>query len=311
MCTDSLIPLRSPRQAKTPSSIALGSFDGLHEGHRRVIARVVENAPGIPTVVSFWPHPREVLYKEPRLRLDLPEEKVALLSPLGVQQLVLVPFDKELAAQSAETFVNEMLFKTLKAKRIAVGANFRFGRNREGDVSTLKDLCQESGVEIEIIPIFKDDSGRISSSRIRLALSEGNLQLAKSLMGRAYKLRGEVVHGKGIGQKIGWPTANLNVDGRKFLPSLGVYASFAYINQSKQPLASIMNLGPQPTIDPQSPSAVEVHLLNQNINLEKTELTIEPIKKLRNQIRFSGLDELTSQIEKDAELAESILRSLT
>ena len=109
MCTATLIPLCPPQQARTPTALALGSFDGLHAGHRRVIEAVVNNAPGVPTVVSFWPHPREVLYGEPRLRLDLPAEKACLLAPLGVEQLVLVPFDRDLASLSAETFVKQML----------------------------------------------------------------------------------------------------------------------------------------------------------------------------------------------------------
>ncbi len=310
MCTAPLITLCSPEQAKTPSSIALGSFDGLHQGHRLVIASVVKDAPGIPTVVSFWPHPREVLYAESRLRLNLPSEKASLLSPLGIEQLVLVPFDHSLASQSAEAFVKGMLFSTLKAKRIAVGANFRFGRNREGDVFTLKKLCAASGVEIEILPIYEDDSGRISSSRIRLALSQGNLELAKTLMGRPYRFRGQVIHGKGLGKKLGWPTANLSIDGRKFLPSLGVYAALAFLNDSKSAMPAIMNLGPQPTVNPKSPSAVEVHLLNQNLELEQAELVIEPIKKIRDQQRFQSLAELSDQISKDAVLAEKILRSI-
>ena len=214
MCTAPLIPLCSPKQAKTPSSIALGSFDGLHEGHRLVISSVVRDAPGVPTVVSFWPHPREVLYAESRLRLDLPEEKTCLLAPLGVKQLVLVPFDLSLADQRAETFVEEMLFQTLQAKRIAVGANFRFGRNREGDAYTLKKQAAAKDIEVSVVPILEDIEGRMSSSRIRSSLNKGELQEAKKLMGRPYRFKGSVISGRGLGSQIGWPTANLQVDGR-------------------------------------------------------------------------------------------------
>ena len=138
-----LIPLCSPKKALTPTALALGSFDGLHAGHRSVIEEIVNNRNGIPTVVSFWPHPREILFGEPRLRIDLPSEKTSLLTPLGVEQLVLIPFDRDLAAKSAEFFVKNLLIETLKARRIAVGANFRFGKNREGSPSFLKKRSQD------------------------------------------------------------------------------------------------------------------------------------------------------------------------
>ncbi len=298
-----MIPLRSPEQALTPTSLALGSFDGLHAGHRKVIEVVVNDAPGIPSVVSFWPHPREVLYSEPRLRLDLPSEKTSLLSPLGVEQLVLVPFNQKLASLSAKVFFHEMLVKTLNARRIAVGANFRFGKNREGDVNTLKELGKASQVEILVTPILKDEEGRMSSSRIRKALNDGNLETAKSLMGRPYKFRGSVVKGRGLGKQIGWPTANLLVDGRKFLPCLGVYAAFAWINSNKKAFPAVMNLGPQPTIDPSSPSAVEVHILNEEKDLLGHDLIIQPIKKIRDQKRFENIEALSKQIGLDAQTA--------
>ncbi len=301
--------LCNPKQARVPTALALGSFDGLHAGHRQVIDAITKQSPGIPSVVSFWPHPREVLFGESRLRLDLPSEKTSLLQPLGVEQLVLVPFDLSLAALSAETFVNEMLLQTLQACCIAVGENFRFGRNREGDTSTLKKLAESKGVEVFVIPILKDLDGRMSSSRIRSALSGGDLEIARNLMGRPYRFRGKVVSGKGIGKTIGWPTANLQVDGRKFLPGLGVYAAFVWINNEERTFPAVMNLGPQPTIDPESPSAVEVHILDENINLEGSELVVEPVKRLRLQKCFKNLDALSAQIRKDADQAKVVLQS--
>ena len=268
------------------------------------------NAPGVPTVVSFWPHPREVLYGERRLRLDLPSEKASLLEPLGIEQLILVPFNLSLSTLSPEAFFNQILLQTLKAKRIAIGANFRFGHKREGNAMTLQRLGESKGIEISVLPIFEDAKGRISSSRIREALSQGDLSHAKALMGRAYRFRGKVVKGRGIGGGLGWPTANLEVDGRKFLPSLGVYSARAWINNEKAPFSAVMNLGPQPTVDPTSPSAVEVHLLNQDRNLVGSELTVEPVQRLRGQQRFENLKALSEQIGKDAEMAQSSLRSL-
>jgi riboflavin kinase / FMN adenylyltransferase len=305
-----LIPLCSPQQAKTPTTLALGSFDGLHAGHRRVIASVTEtnHLHAIPTVVSFWPHPREVLHGEPRLRLDLPEEKLELLEPLGIQQLVLVPFNRQLAQLSAADFVEQVLLDCLKARKIAVGANFRFGRGREGDTNTLRVLAEAAGVQVSVMPILEDAGGRMSSSRIREALSNGDLQAASALLGRPYRFRGTVVRGRGLGRDLGWPTANLQVDGRKFLPGLGVYAARAWTQGDAQALPAVMNLGPQPTVDPNSPSAVEVHLLDRRIELVGQELVVEPVERLRGQQRFSGLEELSAQIGKDAEAARQRLQ---
>ena len=306
-----MIPLCSPQQAKTPTTVALGSFDGLHAGHRRVIASVTEtdHLPAIPTVVSFWPHPREVLHGEPRLRLDLPNEKLELLEPLGIQQLVLVPFNRQLAQLSAADFVEQVLLNGLKARQIAVGANFRFGRGREGDTNTLRQLAEAAGVKVSVLPLLEDAGGRMSSSRIRKALSNGDLQTASALLGRPYRFRGTVVRGRGLGRDLGWPTANLQVDGRKFLPGLGVYAARAWTQGDGEALPAVMNLGPQPTVDPNSPSAVEVHLLDRRIELVGQELVVEPVERLRGQQRFSGLDELSAQIGKDADAARQRLQA--
>ena len=302
-----MIPLYAPEHAKLPTALAVGSFDGLHSGHKKVIKAITKDPIGIPTVVSFWPHPREVLFGESRLRLDLPIEKTLLLKPLGIEQLVLVPFNKTLASKSADNFINEILVNTLQAKHIAVGENFRFGRNREGDVYTLKKICKSLGVKVSIVPILEDKDGRLSSSRIRKALNEGDLKYANHLLNRPYTFCGIVEKGKGLGKKIGWPTANLKIDGRKFLPSLGVYAAWASIKNEKKHFSAIMNLGPQPTIDPNSSSAVEVHILNQTIDLLGKELIIEPVERLRIQKKFESIEALSEQIDLDAKFAKKIL----
>ena len=306
-----MIPLCEPEKASLPTAIALGSFDGLHAGHRKVIKSIAYSKLGIPTVVSFWPHPREILFKESRLRLDLPSEKTSLLEPLGIKQLVLIPFDLKLASLSPESFVETILFKTLQAKVISVGENFRFGRNRTGDSLTLKKIAKSLGIAVNVIPIIEDSQGRMSSSRIRAALNDGELKTAKDLLGRSYNFRGVVIKGKGLGLQLGWPTANLEVNGRKFLPIEGVYAAWATETISSIRYPAVMNLGPQPTIDPSSPSAVEVHLINQRIDLLGKQLIIEPIEKLRDQKKFSNLDELTKQIGFDSDKAQRILKNIT
>ena len=310
-----MIPLRSPDEASRPTAIALGSFDGLHAGHRAVIAAVVERAAAqglVPTVVSFWPHPREVLFGEARLRLDLPAEKLDLLEPLGIDQLVLVPFTPALAALSPEAFVDQVLVEQLQARLVAVGENFRFGAGRSGNIETLRELAAQRGIEVLVQPIRNDSGGRLSSSRIHRALAEGELAEASGLLQRPYRFSGRVVRGRGLGRELGWPTANLQVDGRKFLPRQGVYAAWVWLQGDQLPgerLAAVMNLGPQPTVDPTAPSAVEVHLLGRRLDLEGAALVVEPVALLRQQQRFAGLEALVVQIGRDAAQAEALLCS--
>lgn len=304
-----LIPLRSPQEARRPTAIALGSFDGLHQGHRRVIAAVTERpaaaAAPIPTVVSFWPHPREVLYGEPRLRLDLPAEKLHLLEPLGIEQLVLVPFTRELAALSPEAFVEQVLVGQLAAQRVAVGDNFRFGAGRSGDSHTLAAIGARHGIDVQVLPMLWDGQERVSSSRIRRALAAGDVAEARRLLERPYRFSGRVVRGRGLGRELGWPTANLQVDGRKFLPLEGVYAAAASVAGGPL-LPAVMNLGPQPTVDPMAPSAVEVHLLDRRLELDGMELVVEPLQLLRRQQTFANFDALCTQIASDADRARSL-----
>ena len=304
-----MISLISPSEVKAPTSIAIGSFDGLHEGHRKLIKTVVNNSQYTPTIASFWPHPREVLFGETRLRLDLPEEKLPLLENLGIEQLVLIPFDKKLSKLSAKKFLKDVLFKKLQTKSISVGENFRFGYKRQGDINTIKTLIKNHNISLNIVSLLEDQEGRISSSRVRKLLLKCDLENARKLLKRPYNFTGKVVQGKGLGKEIGFPTANLEIDGRKFLPGEGVYAAWASNEKFKYKIPSIMNLGPQPTIDPLSPSAVEVHLINENINLYNLKLTIQPIKKIRSQIKFSNLNELSGQIHKDKNIAEEIFKN--
>jgi riboflavin kinase/FMN adenylyltransferase len=306
-----VIPLRAPDQAERPTAIALGSFDGLHRGHRRVVAAVSAAAAErqlVPTVVSFWPHPREVLCGEARLRLDLPAEKLHLLEPLGIQQLVLVPFTPQLAALTPEAFVEQVLVAQLQARWVAVGENFRFGQGRSGDVAALAAIGARHGIEVAVVPLLSDGAERVSSSRIRRALAGADLAEAARLMERPYRFGGQVVRGRGLGRQLGWPTANLQVDGRKFLPLEGVYAAWVRVDQGP-PLAAVMNLGPQPTVDPAAPSAVEVHLLDQERELVGAELLVEPVALLRRQQTFSGLAALSQQIGADAVCARDLLAS--
>jgi len=305
-----VISLISPSEVKNPTSLAIGSFDGLHAGHRKLIESVVKEKDYTPTIASFWPHPREVLYKETRLRLDLPKEKLPILENLGIKQLVLIPFDKELSKLSAESFINDILINRLQAKNISVGANFRFGSNRSGDVNTIKNAVKDKDIRLNIISVLEDAEGRISSSRVRDLLQKSDLKKASEILNRPYSFSGKVIKGKGLGKKLGFPTANLSIDGRKFLPGEGVYAAWTTIENYPNKLFSIMNLGSQPTIDPILPSSVEVHIINEEINLYDFKLTVEPIQRLRSQITFKNIEELSNQIKIDKEYALQILKKL-
>ena len=304
-----MISLISPSEVKNPTSIAIGSFDGVHAGHRKLIESVVKENKYTPTIASFWPHPREVLYGETRLRLDLPEEKLPILEALGIEQLVLIPFDKKLSKLSAENFIKDILIKQLQAKNISVGANFRFGFKRSGDINTFQHVIKDMDINLKVISILKDKEGRISSSRVRDLLQKSDLKNASNMLNRAYTFAGKVVEGKGIGKNLGFPTANLEIDGRKFLPGEGVYAAWTTIESSQEKIASIMNLGSQPTINPLLPSAVEVHLINKDMNLYGLHLSVEPVEQLRSQIKFENLNQLSNQIKKDKENALQILKN--
>jgi len=311
------IPLHSPEQAQRPTAIALGSFDGLHRGHRRVIGAVADAAgalEAVPSVVSFWPHPREVLRGETRLLLDLPEEKLDLLAPLVIRQLVMIPFSSALAALSPTAFVHDVLVEQLQARRLAVGENFRFGAGRSGSAADLQRIGADWGIAVAVLPMLSDGEERVSSSRIRRALIAGDLQEAARLLERPYRFEGIVVSGRGVGRRLGWPTANLQVDGRKFLPGEGVYA--VWVRQQGHGggrWPGVMNLGPQPTIDPNAPSAVEVHLLDapaqagRELDLRGSRLQVEPVRFLRGQRRFDGLEALSAAIAADADAARRIL----
>jgi riboflavin kinase/FMN adenylyltransferase len=186
-----------------------------------------------------------------------------------------------------------------------VGENFRFGKGRSGDTAALIALGQRHGLAVEVLPMLWDGPERVSSSRIRRALAGGDLQEAGRLLDRPYRFSGNVVRGRGLGRKLGWPTANLQVDGRKFLPLEGVYAAMASVAGGAQ-LPAVMNLGPQPTVDPMAPSAVEVHLLDRSMELVGQELRIEPLKLLRTQCAFANVEALSAQIGADAQAARQL-----
>ncbi|MGB3756430.1 MAG: bifunctional riboflavin kinase/FAD synthetase, partial [Rivularia sp. (in: cyanobacteria)] len=221
---------------KTPTAVALGKFDGVHRGHQRVIQPILHKSAGAeriyPTVITFEPHPQEFFTGKPRSLLTPVDEKVRQLELLGVEQLVLIPFNKELAALTPEQFVEQIIVEKLQAARISVGQDFCFGSQRSGTAMDLQVLVAKYGIPVTIVPLetheddlpLVEEETRISTSRIRQTLETGQLEKANRLLGRPYTLMGKVVKGQQLGRTIGFPTANLELPEDKFLPRQGVYA---------------------------------------------------------------------------------------
>jgi riboflavin kinase / FMN adenylyltransferase len=302
-------------KANTPTAIALGNFDGIHRGHQRVIAPVVGNTENlVPTVLTFNPHPQEFFTGTARLLLTPIAEKVAQLEALGVQQLVLLPFDREIAKLAPQEFMQQILLDRLQAHSISVGFNFRFGCQRCGSVEDLKAMWGDrlhivSEQLMHDVCDAGDPSIRISSSAIRQALEQGEIDTARSLLGRSYSLIGKVVTGQQMGRKLGFPTANLRLHPQKFLPRDGVYA-VQVLQLGDRPLPAVMNIGMRPTVTGDRDRTVEVHLLNWDGDLYDRELCVNLVKFLRPEQKFESLEALKQQITIDCELATKLLSHL-
>lgn len=293
----------------TPNAIALGNFDGLHRGHQRVIKSIFEldNPDIYPTLVTFTPHPQEYFTGKKKQLLTPIPEKAKLLEQMGIKQLILLPFDRELATLSARAFVKDILVTKIQAKYISIGSDFRFGYQRQGNAQKLQKLTADNNIFVNITAEEKlNISGnftKISSSDIRKALGEGNLSLAQGMLGRKYNLTGKVVKGQQLGRKIGFPTANLEIDAQKFLPKKGVYK--VIVNQNNiyhNQLLGVMNIGDRPTVDGKK-TTVEVHILNWEGDLYNKVLDVELISFLRPEKKFNSLDELKAQIAIDCQLS--------
>ncbi len=311
-----------PTQISRPTAIALGNFDGVHVGHRHVIAPILpislrDRHPNLTsTVVSFSPHPQEFFSQKSRSLLAPFDEKVALLKSLGVEQLVLLPFDAALAKLTAAEFIQKILIDSLQVELISVGFDFHFGRQRQGNITDLQNIW---GDRLTVIPEQKMSFGdiepppvRISSSNIRSALAQGEIDLANSLLGRPYNLVGRVVQGKQLGRTIGFPTANLELPMQKCLPRDGVYAVQAIINnpdaatQTQSQILGVMNIGLRPTVDGDRRS-VEVHLFDWQGDLYDQELSVNLIRFIRPEKKFDSLDALKAQIQSDCQTARNYL----
>ncbi len=296
------------RSAIPNPSVTIGTFDGVHTGHRKILDRLNHSAreiSGESVVVTFYPHPRMILHPADHglKLLNTPEEKIELLDQAGIDHLVIVPFSREFSRQAPDEYVRELLVNGLAAKNLIIGYDHRFGRNREGDIGTLKTLSELFGFEVEEIPAQTMDAVEVSSTKIRNALMEGDLHAAKRFLGYHYSLTGIVEKGEGRGRTIGIPTANirLNYD-YKLVPLRGVYAVQVTVKNGQY--RGVMNIGVRPTIGDNLAETLEVHILEFDAPLYGETITAELVCRIRDEKKFGSIDELRTQISHDMQIAQ-------
>ena len=287
--------------------LTIGAFDGVHRGHQLLIGRMVERARAtdrLAVVVTFHPHPAAVLAPERAPRcLTTPGEKAALLERLGVDLVVFLRFDRQMAATPAHEFM-ATIARHLRLRELWVGPDFALGRNREGDVPRLQELGQELGYEVHVVEPVVGEEGVISSSRIRALLGEGRVEEAAQLLDRYPSLSGEVVIGARRGRRLGFPTANLEVRPERAVPADGVYAVFAVLGAERYP--AVANVGVRPSFD-NGHRTVETHILDFDQDIYGCDLVVEFVARLRDERRFADIDDLVVQIGRDSEAARRIL----
>jgi riboflavin kinase/FMN adenylyltransferase len=290
-----------------PLHLALGVFDGLHIGHQAVVARVVAAAAdegGLAGVLTFDPHPIRVIApaKAPASLLETLDHKACVCAGLGVQLIVPLHFDAAMAAMEAGDFIERLC--TAPVRTIAVGEDWRFGHRRAGDVALLQEAAPRHGFRLEEVPPVMFEGDRISSTRIRQAIHDGNLDEAERMLGRRYSVCGKVVQGAKLGRQLGFPTANV-ATGNLQLPPDGVWAVHA-IDSSGRRWPGAANLGSRPTVDG-SRRVLEVHLLDFSGDLYGKNLELSFAKHLRQERKFSGPDELRAQIASDVQAVRNYL----
>ncbi|TDA68918.1 MAG: bifunctional riboflavin kinase/FAD synthetase [Clostridia bacterium] len=291
------------------AAVALGNFDGVHLGHQRLVREMVSRARSLgrpAVVVSFSPHPMQVLGREPFSLILTPERKAAMLERLGADCLLCLPFTLEMAQVKAEDFVTEVLMRPIRPRVVVVGFNFTFGYRGTGTPAMLERLGRGLGFATVVIPPVEVDGQPVSSSRIREILSRGQVAEARAALGYWPLLEGRVVSGRAVGREIGFPTANLAVPEQVLLPADGVYAVKVRVNGRS--LGGVLNIGVRPTFG-DGQRTVEVYLLDFSGDLYGAHLVIELRARLRAERRLSGPEELARQIAADVEQARAALAS--
>ena len=291
--------------------VTSGTFDGTHIGHQKILKRVLERARqanGQSVVITYWPHPRLVLFPEDNdlKLLSTIDERIEQLRNFGIDYLLIIPFTREFSRTSSRSFITDILVRAINTKVLVIGYDHRFGKNREGSFEHLKTHARQYGFEVEEIPRQDIDDIGVSSTKIRKALESGKIKTANRYLGRRYSITSEVVEGNRLGRTIGYPTANLALPApHKLIPGNGVYA--VWVKAADATYAGMMNIGVRPTIDGMH-LTLEVHILNFNQDIYGNTITVEFVEQLRKEQKFDGLEALKEQLAKDKATTEVILQ---
>lgn len=290
--------------------LTLGVFDGLHLGHQRIMKTVVDRARAVgavPTAITFDPHPRSVLHPEqaPPLLQTL-DQRLANFEFLGIEQAIVIRFDKEFAGQDAEIFLRDIVFERLQAKEVYLGKGFAFGNNRGGNIELLRTMSKDLGFLADEVDEVTLRGQRISSSLIRRVLAEGRVNLARRMLGRPYGVEGQIVRGFQRGRAIGFPTANLKPQNR-VIPKFGVYATATLIEGEWR--RSITNVGVRPTFEEDEMPSIETFVFDFDGDLYGDVLRVRFLHRIRDERKFEGIDQLKAQIENDCATALRYFRA--
>ncbi|HZW77851.1 MAG TPA: bifunctional riboflavin kinase/FAD synthetase [Flavobacteriaceae bacterium] len=292
--------------------VTIGTFDGVHLGHKSILRRLIQTAKedGLESVVlTFFPHPRLVLQQNSDLKLiNTIEERAALLEKSGIHSLIIHPFTQDFSRLTAEEYVHDILVRDLNVKKLIIGYDHRFGRNRNADISDLRKYGKELGFEIEEISAKEIDDVAISSTKIRKALDRGDVETANECLGYRFMITGEIVPGKALGRTIGYPTANLHLkETYKMAPLNGVYVVRSVINEKE--VFGITSIGTNPTVGGKK-KTIETHFLDFDEDLYGEKITLEFLKFIRPEATFNSLEELRNEIAKDENFAKKYLETL-
>lgn len=296
--------------------ITIGTFDGVHFGHQQILSLMKSAAKqvnGETVIITFHPHPRKIIgaNKAPIYLLNTLDEKINLLEKYGIDHLVIIPFTEKFAQQSAEDYIADFLVNTFHPQTIIIGHDHRFGKDRIGDFQLLEDKALKFGYQVKEIPGYMLNDVTISSTKIREALLNGAIEKAHDLLSYDYYFTGKIVKGNQLGRTIGYPTANIQmIDENKLIPCNGVYSVLVSNENLKiNQLGGMMNIGYRPTVDGNE-RTIEVNLFNFNQSIYDETLTITLKKYLRSEEKFSGLDKLKIQLEKDKQAALDSLKNI-
>lgn len=298
-----------PCLAPGGSVVAVGAFDGLHRGHQALLSEVRERARAlgcVPMVVSFEPLPRTFFSKEPVPRLSSVREKLQGFAAAGIKQTLLLRFNQALTSMSAEDFVRQVLVERLAAREVWVGGDFRFGHKRGGDVALLERMGPECGFVARTMPPVLLDGARVSATRVRSLLAAGEFAGATPLLGRPFVMEGKVEYGQQLGRTLGFPTANIHLRDRAS-PIQGIFAVRVGLGESECSWPGVASLGVRPTVNQVDEPLLEVHLFDFDGDLYGQRMAVEFVAKLRDELKFDGLDALTAQMNLDARKAREIL----